>query len=229
MLISKTWTNKTFVNVRDQLFNHKLHATEYYFDQNVQVNIKVCFLKRSFNEMMQKMTRLVNLIVDFNTSIELSKKQKTEFCKHFNVICFSNRYKTFTVKLKSRSYKFINIAKETSLYDQKIKTQAWLNLCKVRLRHFMIEKIQKRYFRKIDTIFFDSQFFVSSSRKMLISNESATRCKYNIFEQVEIVQWICQSTTNFTDEKIFIRRIKNIEVLTILCHWQETQRRDRLK
>ncbi len=113
---------------------------EYYLDQDVQINIKVRFLRRFFNEMMQKMIRLVSLTVDFNASMKLSKKQKAEFRRHFNVIRLSNRNKTLTVKLKSQDYKLINIAKETSLYEQKMKVQARLNSYKVRLQQFMIEK-----------------------------------------------------------------------------------------
>ncbi len=229
MLISRTWTEKTFVSVRDQLFDHKLDATEYYLDQDVQIDIKACFLRRLFNEMMQKMTRLVSLTVDFNVSTKLSKKQKAEFRIHSKILRLSNRNKTLTAQLKSQSYRLISIAKETSLYNQKMKAQAWLNSYKVRLRHSMIEKSRKRHFRKIDTIVFNSQFFVSSNQKNSMNDESATRRIYNIPERVEIVRWICQSAIDLTDQKIFAQRIKDIEVLMILCRWQKTRRRDRSK
>ncbi len=226
MLISRTWTEKTLVSVQDQLFDHKLDAAKYYLDQDVQVDIKVCFLKRFFNEMMQKMTRLVSLTADFNSSTELSKKQKAEFHNHSKIIHLSNRNKTLTAQLKSQSYKLINTTKETSLYNQKMRAQARLNSFKVELRHSMIEKSRKRHFRKIDTIVFDLQFSVSSNQKNSMFNESATRRKYNISERVEIVRWICQSTIDLTNEKILTRRIKDIEVLTILCRRQKTQRCD---
>ncbi len=90
----------------------------------------------------------------------------------------------------------------------------------------MIEKSRKQHFRKIDTIVFDLQFSVSSNQKNSMFNESATRRKYNISERVEIVRWICQSTIDLTNEKILTRRIKDIEILTILCRRQKTQRRD---
>ena len=52
----------------------------------------------------------------------------------------------------------------------------------------MIEKNQKQHFQKINTIVFDLQFFVSLNQKNSMFNESATRCKYNISERVEIVR-----------------------------------------
>ena len=229
MLISSTWTEKTFASVRDQLFDHKLDATEYYLDQDVQVDIKVCFLKRFFNEMIQKMIRLVSLTVDFNASTKLSKKQKAEFRNHSKILRLSNRNKILTAQLKSQSYRLINIAKETSLYNQKMTAQARLSSYKVRLRQTMIEKSRKQHFRKIDTIVFDSQFSASSNQKNSMTNESATRRKYNISERVEIVRWICQSAIDLTDEKILTRRIRDIEALTILCRRQKIQRRDRSK
>ncbi len=229
MLISRTWTEKTLVSVQDQLFDHKLDMTEYYLDQDVQVDIKVCFLRRFFNEMMQKMTRLVSLTADFNASTELSKKQKAEFRNHSKIIRLSNRNKTLTAQLKLQSYKLISTAKETSLYNQKMRAQARLNSFKVELQHSMIKKSRKRHFWKIDTIVFDLQFSASSNQKNSMSNEFATRRKYNISERVEIVRWICQSAIDLTDEKILTWRIKDIEVLTILCRRQKTQRRDRSK
>ncbi len=62
-----------------------------------------------------------------------------------------------------------------------------------------------------------------------MNDESATRRIYNISERVEIVRWICQSAIDLTDQKIFAQRIRDIEVLTILCRWQKTRRRDRSK
>ena len=86
------------------------------------------------------MIRLVSLTVDFNVSMKLLKKQKAEFRKHFNVICLNNRNKTLIIKSKSRNYIFINIAKETLMYKQKMKAQTRLNSYKVKLRKFIIEK-----------------------------------------------------------------------------------------
>ena len=173
MLTLRTWTEKTFISVQDQLFDHKLDVIEYYLDQDVQVDTKVCFLKRFFNEMMQKMIRLVSLTADLNASTELLKKQKAEFRNHSKIICLSNRNKTFTAQLKLQSYKLISTTKETSLYNQKMRAQARLNSFKVELRHSMIEKSRKRHFRKIDTIVFDLQFSVSSNQKNSMFNESA--------------------------------------------------------
>ncbi len=229
MLISRTWTEKTLISVQDQLFDHKLDVTEYYLDQDVQVDTKVCFLRRLFNEMMQKMTWLVSLTADLNASTELLKKQKAEFHNHSKIICLSNRNKTLTAQLKSQSYKLISTTKETSLYNQKMRAQARLNSFQVKLQHSMIEKNWKRHFWKIDTIVFDLQFSVSSNQKNSMFNEFATRRKYNISERVEVVRWICQSAINLTDEKILTQRIRDIEVLTILCCRQKTQRRDQSK
>jgi len=113
---------------------------------------------------------------------ELSKKQKAEFHNHSKIICFSNRNKTLTAQLKSQSYKFISMTKETSLYNQKMRAQARLNFFKVELQHSIIEKNQKQHFRKINTIVFDLQFSVSLNQKNSMFNESATRRKYNISE-----------------------------------------------
>ncbi len=229
MLIPRTWTEKALASVRDQLFDHKLDATEYYLDQDVQIDIKACFLRRPFNEMVQKMVRLTSLTVDLNASTKLSKKQKAEFRIHSKILRLSNRNKTLTAQLKSQGYRLISIAKETLLYNEKMKAQARLNSYKVRLRHSMIEKGRKRHFRKVDTIAFNSQFFVSSDQKLSVSDEPATRRKYNIPERAEIVRWICQSAADLTDQEIFAQRIRGIEVLTVLCRRQETQRRDRPK
>jgi hypothetical protein len=179
--------------------------------------------------MVQKMARLASLTADSNAPTELSEEQKAEFRKHPNVIRLSNRNKALTAKLKSRGYKLISTAKGTPLYDQQMKAQARLNSCKVRLRHSMIEKVRKRYFRKADTISFDSQFSASSGRKIPVSGEPAARRKYNIPERAEVVRWICQSAADLTDGEIFTRRIRGIEALAALCHRQETQRRGRSK
>ena len=138
--------------------------------------------------MVQKMVRLTSLTVDPNASTKLSEKQKAEFRIHSKILRLSNRNKALTAQLKSQGYRLISIAKGTLLYNEKMKAQARLNSYKVRLRHSMIEKSRKRHFRKVDTIAFNLQFFVSSDQKLSVSDEPATRRKYNIPERAEIVR-----------------------------------------
>ncbi len=52
----------------------------------------------------------------------------------------------------------------------------------------MIEKGRKRHFRKANTIAFDLQFFASSNQKNSMSNEPATRRKYNIPKRAKVVR-----------------------------------------
>ncbi len=96
MLTPRTWTGKALANVRDQLFDHKLGATRYYLDQDVQVDTKACFLGRPSNEMVQKMARLASLTADPNAPTELPKEQKAGFRNHPKVIRLSNRNKALT-------------------------------------------------------------------------------------------------------------------------------------
>ena len=175
------------------------------------------------------MARLASLTADPNAPTELPEEHKAEFRNHPKIIRLSNRNKALTTKLNFLGYKPISTAKGTSLYDQKMKTQARLSSFKVRLRQSMIEKDRKRHFRKTDTIAFDSQFSNSLSQEVLTSDESAARPQYNIPERADVVRWICQPAVDLTDRDIFIRRIRGIKALAALCRRQETQRRGRPK
>ena len=179
--------------------------------------------------MVQKMARLVSLTADPNAPTELPEEQKAEFRNHPKVLRLSNRNKALTAQLKSQGYRPISTAKGTSLYNQKMKAQARLNSYNVRLRHSMIEKGRKRYFRKADTIAFNSQFSPSSGQNLSVSDEPAARRKYNIPERARVVRWICQPVAGLTDQEIFAQRIRGIEALAALCRRQETQRRGRPK
>lgn len=176
--------------MRNQLFDHKLNSItiEYYFDQNVQIDIKICLLNRSFNEIIQKMTRFANLNVDVNVSSKLFEEQITQFNIHFIVVRLSKKNKNFVIKLKLQDYVFMNIVKGTKLYDRKMKTQKRLNNLKIKFRNVMKAKIRKRHFRKTNTIVFESQFFKHSIQKLFANDKSITFREYDIFEQIEIVQ-----------------------------------------
>ena len=110
------------------------------------------------------MARLASLDADVNVPSELSEKQITQLRTHSNVVRLSKKNKALAAKLQSQGYMPMKTAKNTRLYDQKMKTQNRLNSLEIRLRNSMKKQARKRHFRKTDTIIFDSQFINHSAQ-----------------------------------------------------------------
>lgn len=70
------------VFVQNQLFDHQQRAVSYYLNQKIQFDTEFCYLRKSFNEVIQKMVRLASLTADMSASTELSSEQKTELKQH---------------------------------------------------------------------------------------------------------------------------------------------------
>ena len=92
-------TDKTLFFVRDQIFDHRQKTIDYYLNQEIRFNIKVCYLDRSFNEIISKMIRLVSLTIDVSVSTKLFAKQKTKLTTHINVIKLDQRNKILTKRI----------------------------------------------------------------------------------------------------------------------------------
>jgi len=170
------------------------------------------------------------LTIDANASTKLLFEQTIKLRQHFWVIQLDQRNKTFISQIHNVKYKTISDIKETNLYKKKKKIEAELNCLKIKLRNRIILQFRKRYFRKTDTQVFDTQFFAITDVLTIVSDIQVTiSIKYNIFEQTKIVQFICSSDNNLSDENKFWRRLQTIEVRAILYDRQEIQYRDRFK
>lgn len=157
---------------------------------------------------MQKMTRLASLTVDRSASIELSFEQKTKLCRHFQVIRFSQKNRVFTNKIHATRYRLISIVKKTSFFEQKKKIETRLNCVKMIIRNRIIKKTRKRYFRKIDIIVFNFQFFVTRITQIFSSNTSFIKLiTYHFPKRAVVIRLTCTHVDELTKQAKLIQRI----------------------
>lgn len=130
--------DKAFFFVRDQTFDHQQEAVSYYLDQEVRFDIKVYYLGRSFNEVIQKMAKLVNSTIDASASPELFFEQKSKLVIHSKMIKLDQRNKTLTRRIHKARFRNIANAQSTTLFQKKKKAETRLNASKKRLRVKMI-------------------------------------------------------------------------------------------
>ena len=195
-------TDKTFFFVWDQIFDHQQRTVDYYLNQEIRFDLKICYLNRSFNKMIQKMIRLVSLTVDANVSTKLFAEQKTKLTIHVNVIKFDQRNKILTKRIHRTEYKSVKNAQNTILFQKKKKAEIRLNSIKKRLRVKMIAQIRKRHFRTIDIQIFNAQFVAARNAFTFTRNiQHVKSIVYNILERVKIVQLTCSLRENFSDRE----------------------------
>lgn len=84
------------------------------------------------------------------------------------MIELDERNKALISQIHKARYKVIKNAHDINLFIKKKKAKVRLNRVKKRLRNDKIIRAQKRHFRKINTLVFETQFFVATISSILI-------------------------------------------------------------
>jgi len=102
-------TDKTSSSERDQIFDHQSNVVRYYLDREIRFNTQTVFLDRSFDEIVQKLVRLMTLTVDSSVSIELFDELSKKLANSKRVIRLSSKSKRLIVKIRVK-YEFVKHA-----------------------------------------------------------------------------------------------------------------------
>ena len=209
--------------MRDQLFDHRQEAVDYYLDQKIRFDTESCYLGKPSNEAIQKMARLASLTADASAPTTLSSEQKTKLKQHPQVIQLGQRNKTLTSQIHNAEYKSIGDAKETTLYHKKKRIEARLSCFKIKLQNHIIVQARKRHFWKTDTLAFDAQFSATTVAFAIASDSQlAKSIEYNIPKRVEMVRLICSPDDDLSARDKLRRRLQAIEARVALCNRRET-------
>ncbi len=144
------------------------------------------------------------------------------------MIRLRRRNKVLTAQIHTAGYRPINAAKQTPLFKKKKAAEACLNFLKTKLRSAIIKRARKRYFRKADTVNFESQFSVALATQTSSGDaQCAKPIEYHLPEPAAVVRLTCSPADSPTEQKKFSRRIRAIEARAALFDRQETRSRRR--
>ncbi len=220
-------TDKTSSFVRDQIFDHQSNVVRYYLDRKIRFNTQITFLDRSFDEIVQKLVRLMTLTVDSSASIELFDELSKKLANSKWVIHLSSKSKRLIVKIRVKYELMKHASRENSWVKKKKDVDAALHREKTNRRSRMIDKARKRHFRNVDTDTLEAQFADIAISASVKDVELTRSLKYNISKRDVVIRLICESVIDLTDREKHVRSIEIIKVRAALCRQQESQRRDK--
>lgn len=96
MLICDILADQAPSSVRDQIFDHQSNAVRYYLDREVRFNTQAAFLGRPFDDVVQKLARLMTLTVDLNAPNKLSQELSKKLANSKRVVQLSRTSKDLT-------------------------------------------------------------------------------------------------------------------------------------
>lgn len=225
MLIRDILADQASSFVRDQIFDHQSNAVRYYLDRQIRFNTQIVFLNRLFDDVVQKLIKLMTLTVDLNALIKLSEKLSKKLINSKRMIELSHKNKIFTNKLKHK-YRFLRL---TFSNDSWLQAKKQMNIAlhrkKVNRRNRMLNKIKKRHFRNANTAILETQFIDASFAAFDKKIRPSTSSQYDISERDEIVRLTCELIVDFIDHEKHVRRIEIFRTRMTLCVRQKSRRR----
>ena len=217
-------------SVRNQIFDHATSATTaWYLDQEVRCDTQSIFLKRSSNEVVQKIARLMTLTADPKAPTKYTDGSSKEVANHRNVIRLSQQRQRLTRTLRD-TYGFVRNAPSTDpVAREKASIDAALHTLKEKLRNKYFVRNRKHYFRTADTIMLEAQLEDGVGTGTARQEPPPVRpARYDIKERSRVVGLMCDHIPNLTDQERLVRRIEAIKWRAALCDRQESRYRSRL-
>lgn len=212
-------------SVRDQIFDHHFNVVRYYLDREVRFNTQTAFLGRLFDDIVQKLARLMTLTVDLNASNKLSEKLSKKLANSKRVVQLSYASKDLINKLRHK-YWFLRLTlSDDSWLQAKKQVDIALHREKVNRRNRMLDKVRRKHFRNADTATFEIQFINASFAAFDKDVKPLSSLQYDISERGEIVRLTCEPIADLIDHERYIRRIKTFRARVALCAWQKNRRR----
>jgi len=139
ILILKITVDKASSSVWNQIFNHHFNAVWYYLNWKIQFNMQVMFLNCSFNDIVQKLIRLMTLN-NLNALTKLFNKLLKKMTNSKWVVQLSYISKDLIKKLKKK-YQFVWLASSNdSLLKKKKEVNVVLHHEKINCQNQILKK-----------------------------------------------------------------------------------------